>query len=299
MPLTVEQLRNGRYSFEVRRRKDAPFEPAHLVFEKLYGGGKAQLFINAVEIPGDPEGANQNVVEALQYAVERIVSGEGKIGALFGAMATAKSTFGVKLARWEPLTQVFKHFGDKRGAESRLWVQAKGGMSTDIPATIYDTFSDLLDPEIGIKFGEVPVAFFDEVNFVGKGDPPQADRRTFRKLVQRARETDTKLIFSGLDFDFRGVPWPNTEMVLEETDMFVIVLGGRCSFEGCGNPSLLTQRNVRIAEVSEGGVRPSHWGEQVVRVGSVLGADDYLPRCMDHHVVWSPEQAAEFDRQYE
>lgn len=298
MPLTVEQLRSGGYPLEVQVRENAPFDPAHVVFDRLYGGGKAQLFVNAIEIPDDPEGANENAIEALHYAVERIEFGEGLIGVVFGAMATAKSTFGVKLAHWQRQTQVFKHFGDKRGFENRLWIQGKGGMDTDVSATIYADFDGLLSPEIGIKFGETPIAFIDEVNFIGRGDPPEADKEGLVELVRRSRASGTKLVFSGLDFDFRAVPWPNTEMLLEVADMFVIVLGGRCSYEGCGHPSLLTQRNVIFTSVGERVLRPSHWGELVVQVGSVIEDEEregevhfhYSPRCMIHHNFWSPKK---------
>lgn len=263
-------------------------------FKRFYDDGRAVSFFTDYRPSPEPgrDKFNRNALEA-EKMVANIISNEGGgIGMVTGPMSASKTSLGVLLTERFPQLQVFQHSGDgKRFPSDYVTTQADGGWETDVYRKGYTHLSDLREKD-GIRFGPGEVVFIDEFGFINRDediDPPEMNRFEFFELLDVARYTRTFLVLSLLDFDFAARAWPNADVANGEVD-FRVVLASRC-VDNCGRPSFLTQRNTVLPD---GRVRPSHSGEEVYQVDSVI-TNTYQPKCFEDHKVLSSDEAELFD----
>lgn len=272
--------------------------------DRLNKMGISRIFDREYPVLGDPDFANQNVLDALPIMMDSIES-DANLMLVFGPMASGKSTAMAKLYRQlvgiDRQVVVWKHTFDEArvGKGKRLWLQGgNDGITTDIGTSLYYGPEDILDANSN-QWSTGSVHLIDEFMFAGTGNPPKIDITSMDKLINRARADGVKLVIAGLHSDFKKHVWPNIASVVYAVDMGVFDFRGRCDADDCENNSIFTQRWVALENEGEVvAVRASHSKEVVVRVGSVLGSDDYQPVCDEHHLVLEPNDAREFDLSY-
>lgn len=280
MAVSFAELNLDRHEPVPSRFRTSP-TPAETFTELYAGHNLAQLYSDAAPSFTRPE-MNRNVHQALTDIAKALSHNTGDVGTIEGCMAAGKTTLVEHLALLLPATQVFRHAIDTdRFPGNSLWTQAGGGRQTSVAAKIYTTTADLLEQ---IQFSHGALAIVDEFHFAE--DAPTH----INQLITQARQSGTRLIFAGLNFDFARRPWPNALLLKDYVDLFSVVLAARCSAENCRSPALFTTRQVTL---SDGRTRPAHTNEPIVQVGRV--ADAYFPACTHHHQVMRPDDARLFD----
>lgn len=267
--------------------------------------GEIILFDNAKPIKGDPLKANTNVIEAVEWYIDNQLDKVDPI-VFTGSMGCGKTTLIAKIYQTlEQLGQkvvVYQHALDEEraGDTKNFFIQAgdKGMIVEGIKPTLYKKVDDLLDPETGIKWSEVDTVIIDEFMFSNKmeevedsleeiEDPPKEIEEKVEELFQKAKEHNVKIIIALIHSDFRGVMWPNFEILTQHINQY-IELHGRCDTKNCNNPSELTSRLTAIEdENKEIKYIPSLSNERICRPGSVLNGievgDKYKRSCLHCH----------------
>jgi thymidine kinase len=299
----VGQTAENRVAYHIGRE-----EGVVKALEWLAAIGASRVYDRAIPVEGDKDGANQNVLDALPLMFEW-VNNHDKLAVVTGPMASGKSTLLVKLTRelimegW-PVVYYKHEFDEQRVASHerrRVKIQAgANGIATEIEAVLYHDLTEVTrgaTKENGISNG---VIILDEFMFSGLGSVPRESAENMDEFLRIAYGGGNKVIIGGLHSDFRGSFWPNMLQAIPLADL-IVEFRGRCDKAGCQKPSMMTQRNVPL--VDEKGqivaIRPSHLGEKIVRVGSVLGhGDDYRARCPEHHQVWTHQEAQGYDEKF-
>lgn len=281
MAVSFAELNLDRHDIFPSRFRTSP-DPQEAITQLYADHPLAQLYPDAQPTFLHPE-INRNVHQALVDIAKVLKTQPGIVGTIEGCMAAGKTSLVERLALLFPNAQVFRHAYDaNRFPGGSIVTQSSfGGRQTQVSAEIYTTTADLLDQ---IQFSDGVLAIIDEFHFASDADT------YLDQLVAHARQSGTRLIFAGLNFDFARRPWPNALLVKEYADLFSVVLAARCSNDGCQAPASFTTRQVTL---SDGHTRPAHTDEPIVQVGKV--ADAYSPACARHHRVMRPEDARYFD----
>lgn len=150
----------------------------------------------------------------------------------------------------------------------------------------YDNIFDIL----GLIDDQNPpeVIFAEEVQFAFAKDKEERSEASIRReiggFLKEAEAMGIKaIIFTSLDFDFRGEPWPHMRPMLRLTNQHY-VLGARCV--NCNGIAYLTQKY--IYDKDSGIWRPARRDEPRVVAGNV-GEDKvqrkvkYQPECRSCH----------------
>ena len=289
----------------------ASHRPSWQVLNELAKTGLAYQYADAMPVLTDPDGANQNVLDALVVLQQFYKAKNENVMVTYGPMASGKSTALVKYYRWLKLRQIpviiYKHELDaeRMRGQSAVTVKIQAGLNgtdTQVEAALFHQLDEVIH-RLKAKDLAEGVMILDEFMFAGEGAIPIEQRETMRRLIRACQKKPVKLVIGGLFSDYRGVIWPNMKRIIPLADR-LIEFRGRCVEFGCMKPSVLTQRNVTISR-ADGEVittRPSHRLEKVVRVGTVLQGvampDTYLPKCERHHEVLSPAKAKGLDQKF-
>jgi thymidine kinase len=126
----------------------------------------------------------------------------------------------------------------------------------ELPAIAIESISQLADRRKGVELIGI-----DEIHFLG--DSPNRIERWCAETIKLG----TSIILAGLDFDFRGSPFPWTTRLLEVADQ-VQTLSAICA--RCGKDAIRSQR------LREG--TPADWNEPTLVTG---GPELYEARCID------------------
>ncbi|MGK0209621.1 MAG: thymidine kinase [Patescibacteria group bacterium] len=113
--------------------------------------------------------------------------------------------------------------------------------------------------------GGYKVIAIDEIMFFNK---------KIVEVIQILRNKGIMILASGLDTDFRGMPFGSMGDLLAVAD-HVSKSGGTCEYLDCNNIATLTQRLVNSA--------PAHYDAPVVSIEG--DKDEYQCRCIKHHVI--------------
>lgn len=284
MAVSLAEINLDRHEPHPPRFRTSP-TPKEAITQIYADHHLAQFYPDAQPTLFHPE-INRNVHQALVDIARTVKTQRGTVGTIEGCMAAGKTSLIEHLALTFPQAQVFKHAIDTgRFSGNALWTQSDGGRQTLVTAKTYTTVADLLDQ---VRLSPKGVVIVDEFHFAADAD------NYLGQLVNQARQSDTKLIFAGLNFDFARRPWSNALLVKDCADLFSVVLAARCSKDSCHAPALFTTRRVTLPD---GRTRPAHTDEPIVQVGQVANA--YFPACAHHHQVMRPNDAHFFDAGHE
>ncbi len=95
------------------------------------------------------------------------------------------------------------------------------------------------------------------------------------RSIEKLLLGNKNVLASGLDLDFRGLPFGNMGYLMAIADE-IYKLSAICTYSGCSNPATRTQRLING--------EPACYDSPVVLVEGE-GEEEYLPRCIKHHVV--------------
>lgn len=234
-------------------------------------GGRSTFFIDTQ--PSRLKGVNSNQQSAVKTLLQAIgMAGrreEPLIASVVGAMGAGKSTVTVLTGlHLGESCQIFKH--EIQAGFDGPDVNSHGGLKTR--AEPYKSVIEAVERAIR------PVVILEEVQFAS---PTDEELKETRRVMRR--EGIHALILTGLDFDFRRVPWQSARPILYNSDVS-LVLTARCVKDG--NPAFFTQRTI----VENGVERPACYDDPVVLAGNV-GEDGrplterYDPMCTSCHRV--------------
>jgi len=184
----------------------------------------------------------------------------GEIVALVGCMSSSKSRTLItrleRVAYAKKQVVLFKHTKDTRAGDDAV-VSRDGSRHNAVAVNsaqeILDRISDL--PKISMV-GIDEIQFFDD---------------QLAQVVLTLAKRGVDVVFSGLDTNFRGEPFPLTAFLVSRADK-VERLDAVCLV--CGNLATLSQRLING--------QPAPYDSPTIAVG---GDEMYEARCRDCHVV--------------
>lgn len=243
-------------------------------------GGRSKILLDIRPVKKDSP-LNRNQIQATKILLRVIEevdrNHEPLIASVTACMAGGKSgvALGLKRTLGESC-QLFKQV-IQVGFDGEL-IKTHGGLYSQEIAV---PFNRLIEVVTGAR---VPVVVAEEVQFAPL---TKEEMREVRKLMKE--KGMRALVCTGLDFDFRKVPWESTQAVLQEADLS-LVLAARCVKDG--RPAFFTQRTIIEPDGTE---KPAFFNDPVVLAGNV-GEDGqalrerYDPMCDRCHRVLPPRE---------
>jgi thymidine kinase len=182
----------------------------------------------------------------------------GIVEVICGSMFSGKTEELIRRVRRAQIArqhvQVFKHKIDDRYHQTRV-TSHSGQDFVACPVTDVQEIRQMLDPD-------TTVIAIDEAQFFGM---------ELVELVEQMAKEGIRVIISGLDTDFRGVPFGPMPQLLSIAED-VQKLHAICMV--CGETASRTQRLING--------EPADYDDPVIMVGA---AEVYEARCREHHVV--------------
>jgi thymidine kinase len=191
-------------------------------------------------------------------------SHKGVLTGITGPMASGKTLalllFIDRFGYQKKSTLICKNALDSR---SNIYLKSRMGFEIDIPAQLIKEPDEILDLAKKDKYDAVVI---DETQFFSDD--------SMTPVVQKLIDLEISVVFSGLDKDFRGLPFGYREKVpscMPSLLAMADVVHKYAAVCHCGKDATMTQRLVSG--------RPAHRGDPLVIVDGTAKEVTYEPRC--------------------
>lgn len=228
---------------------------------------------------------NRNTLAA-RDAILKIVERGSEMVAVLGPMWSAKTAIAYLVASGyeneERRVQVFQHGnGEERAGKRTLAIKDRNGGMWDshLETQSVRSFSEVIERTELCSRGLLLV---DEFMFF-----PDVDEDSLARFDERLRSQAMSAVYFGLDTTFSKTLWEASEVLIRQAGK-VVVVTAECDCVDCRNPAFFTMREVTVGGVT----RPACINDPIVVVG---GSDCYRPACSEHHGLFTPIQAEEFE----
>lgn len=179
------------------------------------------------------------------------------------------------------LIQFMQKLGERAIAFSHINDRGRNGGNDDLvawgkqvlrhKAKPYQSLQDILNYVIQKDITN-KIILLEEVQFA---DNLKISEQLLQKFIQNLKKRKCKIVFAGLNTDFKKNIWPNAKLIFANVDK-VLHLNTKCRLDNCVNDAFLNQLYINN--------NPATIDTDLVQIGKVGGKKlNFLPVCRNHH----------------